>query len=128
VSRLTWIERDHGWRAGPYEIELAAPELWVCTRRLRNGRIKVETTSGSLKALKGSVEMRDARRRRLQQSLMYLGAFSLAMAVVAVAAAAGWALAPLLIVIFSSIGLLAVIKAVDCIVQRSWEAVRLHYQ
>lgn len=128
MSPLTWIERDHGWRAGPYEIELAAPELWVCTRRLRNGLVAVELTSGSLKALKGSVEKRHFRRRSVQRAILYGSAFLLAMVIVAVSAALEWALAPLLIVIFSCIGLVTVVKAVDCVAQRSWESIRLHYQ
>ncbi len=128
MSRLTWIEGDHGWRAEPYEIELAAPELWVGTRRLRNGRVRVEMTSGSLKALKSGIEKRETRRRNLRQALVYLAAFSLAAIAVAVAAAIGSALAPAVIVIFSCVGLIAVIKAVDCFVERSWESLRLHYQ
>lgn len=128
VSRLTWVERDHGWRAGPYEIELAAPELWVCTRRLRHGLVKVELTSGSLTALKGSIENRDSRRRKLHQALRYLATFIVAMAVVAMAAAAGWPLTPWLVLIFSVTGLIAAFKALDCILERSWESLRLHYQ
>lgn len=128
MSRLTWIERDHGWRAGPYEIELAAPQLWVCTRRLHNGRAKVEMTSGSLSALKTGVEKRDHRRRNLHRALLYLAGFILAMAFMFTAAVSGWASAPLLVVVFSSIGLFAVLRSLDLVTRRPWESIRHHYQ
>ena len=100
VSRLTWIERDHGWRAGPYEIELAAPQLWVCTRRGRNGRVTVESTAGSLSALKTRIERLEKRRNGFRNSLMYLAAFVSSMAVVVLAVEAEVSEAPMLVVGF----------------------------
>ena len=128
VSRLTWIEQDHGWRAGPYEIELAAPHLWVCTRRLRGGAVRVEATSGSLSALKTRVERRDHRRRSLRKGLIYLAVFLLSVAIMVGAVVAESSLAPLVLVVFSSLGLFAALKSVDCVISRSWESLRLHYQ
>lgn len=128
VSRLTWKERDHGWRAGPYEIELAAPRLWVCTRRLRNGAVRIERTSGSLRALKASIEAHDFRRERERRSLLCLSVLLASMALVAIAMAGSWPLAPLFVIVFSAVGLFAALKGIDCLVQRSWESLRLHYQ
>lgn len=128
MSRLTWVERDHGWRAEPYEIELAAPQLWVCTRRLRNGRVKVEMTSGSLSALKASVGERHRRRTQTRRSFTYLALFVASLLIAGVATLSGWAVAPLLVLVFSAVGLFAALKTVDCVVSRSWESLRLHYQ
>ncbi|HEX6301514.1 MAG TPA: hypothetical protein VF148_13705 [Acidimicrobiia bacterium] len=128
MSRLTWIERDHRWRAGPYEIELAAPQLWVCTRRGRSGRVTIESTSGSLSALKTRIERLDNRRNGLRNSLVYLAAFLSSMAVVVLAVEAEVAVAPMLAVGFSILGLWAALKAVDCVIRRSWESVNLNYQ
>lgn len=128
MSRLTWIERDHGWRAGAYEIELVAPQLWVCTRRGRNGSVTVEATSGSLSALQARIEKLDRRRTNLRLSLVYLAVFLLSMAVVVFAASTGLSASPLLVVLFSTVGLSAALKAVDCVILRSWESVNLNYQ
>lgn len=128
MSRLTWVERDHGWRAGPYEIELAAPQLWVCTRRGRNGRVTVESTSGSLSALKKRIERLDKRRDSFRIALLYLAAFISSMAVVVFAVEAEVSVAPMLVVGFSILGLWAASKAVDCVIRRSWESLNLDYQ
>lgn len=128
MSRLTWIERDHRWLAGPYEIELAAPHLWVCTRRGRSGLVTVEATSGSLAALKGRIEKLEHRRSKLRRSVVYLTAFLLSMTVVTAAPAANLSMAPLLVIVFSIVALWAILKSVDCVIRRSWESLNLNYQ
>ena len=128
VSRLTWIERDHGWRAGPYEIELAAPQLWVCTRRDRTGGVTVVSTAGSLSALKTRTEKLDQRKSSLRSALMYLAAALLSMTVVFLAVEADASVAPVLVVGFSILCIWAVLKAVDCVIRRSWESLNLNYQ
>jgi hypothetical protein len=128
VSRLTWIERDHGWRAGPYEIELAAPHLWVCTRRGRGGQVVVEATSGSLSALKTRMDRLESRRSSVRLSFLYLAAFLLSMTIVGIAAAGSLSAAPILVFVFSTVGVWAGLKSVDCVIRRSWEALNLNYQ
>jgi hypothetical protein len=128
VSRLTWTERNHGWRAGPYEIELAAPHLWVCTRRARGERVVVEATSGSLSALKTRIDGLEFRRSSVRRSVGYLAAFLLSMTIVGFAAAASLPVGPMLVFLFSTVGLWAAIKSLDCVVRRSWEALNLNYQ
>jgi hypothetical protein len=128
VSRLTWIERDHRWRAGPYEIELAAPQLWVCTRRGRSGLVTVEATSGSLAALKARIEKLEHRRSKLRRSVVYLAVFLLSMGVVVAAAAANVSIAPILVMVFSTVALWAIVKSFDCVIRRSWESLNLNYQ
>lgn len=128
VSRLTWVERDHGWRAGPYELELAAPQLWVCTRTKRNGEVVIEMTSGSLSVLKRRIEKLAVRRRNAKRALFYLTGFALALALAGLAALAASPVAPLLIGVFSGIGLFSILKAIDHLFGRSWESLRLDYQ
>jgi hypothetical protein len=128
VSRLAWVERDHGWRAGPYEIELAAPQLWVCTREDRRGKLRVETTSGSLKALKTKVDRLEHRRQCSLRALRYLLWFALCMALVVLAVTLDVSIAPVLAAMFSIAGLMTALNAVDCVVRRSWEWVNLTYQ
>lgn len=126
MSRLTWVELDNGWRAGRYEIELAAPQLWVCTRRLRNGVVKVESTSGSLSALQASAGERHRRRIQTRRSFAYLALFVASLFIAGVATTLVGA--PLLVLVSSSVGLFAALKTVDCVVSRSWESLRVHYQ
>ena len=128
VSHLAWVEHDHGWRAGPYEIELVAPQLWVCTRRLRDGRVRMEMTSGSLSALQASAGERHRRRAQTRRSFAYLALFVSSLLVAGIATVSGWAVAPLLVLVFSSVALFAALKTLDCVVSRSWESLRLHYQ
>ncbi|HUG32659.1 MAG TPA: hypothetical protein VMM14_07195 [Acidimicrobiia bacterium] len=128
MSRLTWVESDHGWRAGPYELELVAPQLWVCTRRRRGGDVVVEATSGSVSALKTRIERNEWRRTDLRRSLGYLAVFVLTIAVLMVAAILGSTWTPALVVLCSCLGLFSALKAVDCVVSRSWESLRLDYQ
>jgi len=128
VSHLTWIQIDHGWRAGPYEIELVAPQLWVCTRRKRTAQVTVECTSGSLSAIKTSIERLDKRRSSLRSALVYLAAFLISMIVVVLGVEARGSVAPMLVVGFSILGVWAALKAVDCVIRRSWESLNLNYQ
>lgn len=128
MGRLSWIEDIDGWHAGPYHIELAASQLWVCTRRLNNGDVIVEETSGSLRALKGSVERMEKRRGDARRALGYTVSFLLALALPAMSAATGSSLTPLLILLCSGLALFSILKAVDCVIARSWEALPLNYQ
>lgn len=63
-----------------------------------------------------------------RRSLVYLALFVASLLIAGVAGVSGWAVAPLLVLIFSGIGLFAALKTVDCVVSRSWESLRLHYQ
>ena len=128
VSRLTWVERDHGWRAGPYELELAAPLLWVCTRTKRNGEVVIEMTSGSLSALKRRVEKLAHRRWNARRALYYLTSFVLALALAGIVAIAGSPVTPLLVGVFSGLGLFSILRVFDHVTGRSWESVRFDYQ
>ena len=130
MSRLAWTERSHSWHAGPYQIELAAPGLWVCSREGRRPTDPptIEMTSGSLRALKTRVERHEIRRRHVLSTRRYTAASLVSLLVVAFASTWPHAVAPAVVVVFSVAGLMFAIKAVDSLVSRSWEAIRLNYQ
>lgn len=128
MSRLTWIERDHGWRAGPYEIELVAPQLWVCSRRRRDGTAVVEFTGGSLAALKERVEVTSRKREDVRRISLNLGVFVVGVGGAAYVAGAGVPNAPLFVVGLSIVALVSAIRAIDRVVARSWESLSATYQ
>lgn len=128
VSRLTWVERDHGWRAGLYEIELVAPHLWVCSRRRRDGTVLVEFTGGSLSAMKDRVEAMSRRRAATRRMISYLGVFVGCVAGAAFFAESGSSVGAFLVVGLSVIAIFSAIRAVDCVVVRSWESLPATYQ
>ena len=88
----------------------------------------VESTAGSLSALKSRIERLENRRNGFRNSLIYLAAFVSSMAVVGLAVEAEVSVAPMLVVGFSILGLWAALKAVDCVIRRSWESLKLNYQ
>lgn len=85
-------------------------------------------TSGSLSALQASVGERHRRREQTRRSFAYLALFVASLLIAGIATVSGWALAPLLVLVFSGIGLFSALKTLDCVVSRSWECLRLHYQ
>ncbi len=85
-------------------------------------------TSGSLSALRASVGERHRRRTQTRQSYAYLTLFVASLLIAGVASVSGWAVAPLLVLVFTAVGFFAALKTIDCVVSRSWESLRLHYQ
>lgn len=128
MSRLTWIERDHGWRAGPYQIELVAPHLWVCSRRRRDGTDLVEFTGGSLSAMKDRVESMSRRRADIHRLTAHSCVFVLSVVGAAFFAGAGISVGPFLVVGLSMVAVFSAIRAIDCVITRSWESVSSTYQ
>lgn len=130
MSRLNWTQRGDGWHAGRYHIELAAPGLWVCSRRpSRPGDLPtIEMTSGSLQALKTRIERLEGRRRLSRRSAGYGIAFALSVLGTWLSMNWGHAVAPAGIVIFSLLGAVFALRAIDGVIERSWEALNLNYQ
>lgn len=129
MSRLNWTKRSHGWRAGPYQIELAAPGLWVCSRESRDHDVPtIVMTSGSLRALKTRVERAEVRRQLAFRSWRYLAALILSMSVVAIASLSSSPLAPALVFVFSTLGVFFALRALDGVIKRAWESLHLNYQ
>lgn len=85
-------------------------------------------TSGSLSALQTSVGERHRRRVQTRRSFSYFALFIASLLVSVVATLSGWPGAPLLVLVFSAVGLFSALKTLDCVVNRSWECLRLHYQ
>lgn len=88
----------------------------------------VEASAGSVSALKSRVERMDASRRGLRRSLGYGAVFVLTAAVLVVAALVESAWTPALVVICSCLALFSALRAVDCVISRSWESLHLDYQ
>jgi hypothetical protein len=90
--------------------------------------VVVEATSGSLSALKTRMDRLESRRSSVRLSFLYLAAFLLSMTIVGIAAAGSLSAAPILVFVFSTVGVWAGLKSVDCVIRRSWEALNLNYQ
>jgi hypothetical protein len=74
MMRLDWTETLEGWKSGGYQIELAAPHLWVLSR-IEGSRFVVLETSGSLTSLKtmaAGIEMAKLRRSSVARHLIVL--------------------------------------------------------
>lgn len=130
MYRLDWIRSESGWRAGRYHIELAAPGLWVCSRTSSRhaDHSTIEMTSGSLSALKARVEKLEGRRRDNRRCVVYMLATLVAMLGVGLGASWDAAASSLVVLGFSLAGIVCFIRAIDAIVQRSWQALNLTYQ
>lgn len=126
MSRLRWFRFDHGWRAGPYDIELAAPRLWVCTRR--SDGVEIVATSGSLRALKRTVTRIEERRQNRRQSMGYLVAFVVFVMAVIMVALLDTPHARLLLLPLGGLALFTAWRAIDFLTDRPWESIRLTYQ
>ncbi len=85
-------------------------------------------TSGSLSALKARIEMLEFRRSCARRSLIYLAGFVLSLVSIAVAVVASDPLTPLVVILATSVGVFSAVKALDCVISRSWESLRLDYQ
>ena len=135
MRRLTWTETLDGWISGRYQIELAAPRLWVLSRRpkttddtTRPLPAKLVSTAGSLRELKylaGEVERRRLGRKRL---LTHLFAAMLLTTAAFFGSALGWDLTiPALVAIFW-IALRTLVMWVDHVTGSAWSVVSDNYQ
>jgi hypothetical protein len=85
-------------------------------------------TGGSLSALKERVARLEYKRRSLRRSLAYLSGLVVSILGMSAFLLAGHSLAPVAVILCSGIGLFTALKAIDCLIERSWERVRLTYQ
>lgn len=130
MSRLTWTERSQSWHADPYQIELAAPGLWVASRKARRptGTPSIETTSGSLSALKDRVDRIHAKRQNRRRTRRYATAFLVSTGIVVWASFWAHDAAPAVIVAFSLLGVIFAMRAIGGVINHSWESLRVNYQ
>jgi hypothetical protein len=130
MRRLEWSQRQHGWHAGRYEIELAAPGLWVCTRYRVTGadRPKIEMTAGSLSALKTNVERIETRRRTTRRAILHLSVFLISLIVIATASGSDHGFATAIVFSFAGVSVFSALRALDAVVGRAWESLSFIYQ
>lgn len=85
-------------------------------------------TGGSLSSMKERVESLDRRRHDLRRFVIHASLFASTLALVALVA--GWASppGPILVIALSILALRAALKAIDCVLRRSWESVSSNYQ
>lgn len=134
MGRLVWTETLYGWQSDRYAIELAAPQLWVLSRRPKRGEHKpigtwsVIGTAGSLRELKAAAAELEGRRDRRGVLLIHL-AIVLTLSGLAVAAAAfDWALLiPAVIAVFA-LSLRALAMWIESVTGGAWSVLSQHYQ
>lgn len=78
--------------------------------------------------MKEQIERLARRRHDLRRFSIYLSLFAVSLALVALAA--GWASppGPVLVIALSILAVRAALKAIDCVLRRSWESVSSNYQ
>jgi hypothetical protein len=135
MSRLTWIETLDGWMSGRYQIELAAPRLWVLSRRPKTTHdttrplpAKLVSTAGSLRELKHQAGVIERRRMGRKRLLTHLLAAIVLTTAAFFGSAFGWDLTiPALLAIFG-IALRTLVMWVDHVTGSAWSVVSDNYQ
>lgn len=134
MSRLVWTETLDGWQCGRYQIELAAPLLWVLSRRHRreecNGLATWEMvhTAGSLRELKrlaGEMERRRERRRNL---LTHVALMVLLVGLAVMAAVLDWVLVVPAVLSLFVIALRLLVIWIDGAIGNPWTVLSEHCQ
>jgi hypothetical protein len=136
MSRLAWTETLDGWMSGRYQIELAAPRLWVLSRRPKNPDdhlaspvpAVVVRTAGSLRELKRLAEEFERRRLRRRFLLIHLLMTVLIVAGALVGASFDWDLTIPAVVAVFGIALRTFVVWVDQATGRAWSVVSDNYQ
>jgi len=134
MSRLVWTETRDGWQSGRYLIELAAPQLWVLSRRPKRGddapmnNWEVVRTAGSLRQLKSAASEMERHRNRRRGLLIHVAAMIL-LAVVAIAAyVLDWVLVvPALVGVFA-LFLRTLVIWIETATGNAWSVISQHYQ
>ena len=134
MSRLVWTESRNGWQSGRYRIELAAPQLWVLSRRPRRddggllSKSQVVRTAGSLRHLKRAAAELERRRERHRRLLTHL---AMAIALIGVAVTSdllGWGLVIPAVVGVFAISLRILVIWVEGATGSAWAVLSDHYQ
>jgi hypothetical protein len=134
MSRLTWIETLDGWMCGRYQIELAAPHLWVLSRLPKRSRglglgpAEVVRTAGSLRELKRAVAELEGSRLRRRRLLVHLGIMALLISMAVIVSALEWpVIIPVLVAMFS-VALRTLVVWVDTATGGAWSVISDTYQ
>lgn len=135
MGRLVWTETLYGWRSDRYTIELAAPQLWVLSRRPKRGEHSpicewsVIGTAGSLRELKATAAELAGRRERRRMLLIHL-AIVITLSALAVTAAAldrAFLLIPAVIALVA-LSLRALVMWIESVTGSAWSGLSQHYQ
>jgi hypothetical protein len=134
MGRPIWTETRDGWQSGRYLIELAAPQLWVLSRRpKRDGSAPIDSwqvirTGGSLRALKRAAAELERRRERRRGLIIHVVIMLVMAGIAAAAAMLDWALAiPAVIGVFA-IALKTLVVWVETATGNAWSVLSEHYQ
>lgn len=134
MSRLVWTETRDGWQSGRFLIELAAPQLWVLSRRPKRGDAapidtwEVVRTAGSLRQLKSAATELERRRNRRRGLFLHVAA----MLALAVVASIAYVLESVLVVP-AMVGVLALflrtlVVWIETTTGNAWSVISQHYQ
>ncbi|HSJ84025.1 MAG TPA: hypothetical protein VLA91_09440 [Acidimicrobiia bacterium] len=134
MSRLVWTETRDGWQSGRYLIELAAPQLWVLSRRPKRGDDapmdywEVVRTAGSLRQLKSVASEMERHRNRRRGLLIHVAAM-LFLAVVAIAAyLLDWVLVVPAVAGVFALFLRTLVIWIEAATGNAWSVISEHYQ
>jgi hypothetical protein len=134
MSHLAWTETLDGWIGGRYQIELAAPRLWVlswCKDEPTGEALipaTVMKTGGSLKELKRLAEQLEAKRRSRKRLTIHLSALVLLFTATIIGGALGMVFAiPALAATFV-VGLRTAVVSIDHVTGSAWSVVAENYQ
>jgi len=88
----------------------------------------IELTGGSLSSMKEGVERLNRRRHDRYRLSIYLSLFTVSLTLAAMAS--GWASPPgtIVVIALSILAVRAALKAIDCVLRRSWESLSSNYQ
>ncbi|MGH8952625.1 MAG: hypothetical protein ACRDX9_14545 [Acidimicrobiia bacterium] len=134
MSRLVWTEELDGWHSGRYQIELAAPHLWVLTRLGKRADdpemtgCKVLKSAGSLRGLKRAAAELEWARERRRRLLIHLGIMTMLAAFAVLAALLEWDLAIPAVVAVFALALRILVLWVEGTTGSPWSVLSEHYQ
>jgi hypothetical protein len=134
MSHLAWTETLDGWIGGRYQIELAAPRLWVLSwcksEPIGDALIPatVMKTGGSLRELKRLAEQLEGKRRSRKRLTIHLSALVVLLATTIVGGALAMVFAiPTLAATFV-VGLRTAVVWIDHVTGSAWSVVSENYQ
>jgi hypothetical protein len=134
MSHLAWTETLDGWIGGNYQIELAAPRLWVLSRCKSEPTgdalvpATVMKTGGSLRELKRLAEQVEGRRRSRKRLAVHLVALVVLLTTTIIGGALGMVFAiPTLAATFVA-ALRTAVVWIDHVTGSAWSVVSENYQ
>ena len=134
MGRLVWTEELDGWHSGRYQIELAAPHLWVLTRLGKPAEsaempgCQVLKSAGSLRELKRAAAELEWARERRRRLLIHLGIMTILAVFAVLAALLEWGLAIPAVVAVFALALRILVLWVEGTTGSPWSVLSEHYQ